>query len=160
MRCLFPSGPWENWKRFRCHVTKTVVEEWQGESPLPVLNVIRKVTNLDLHMKCSINFHYKKNISIDKDLMLGFSMKMDAESSPTWYPKQAFFNGWKWWNNQFLCNDLESSNWNNHKKLLVWSSRKRFVCNPWVRWCWLLILQYNCWNTCTGKLIPKFWGLY
>ena len=21
-----------------------------------------------------------------------------------------------WWNNHFLCNDLESSNWNNHKK--------------------------------------------
>ena len=28
-----------------------------------------------------------------------------------------------WWNNHFLCNDLESSNWNNHKKLVVWSSR-------------------------------------
>ena len=24
----------------------------------------------------------------------------------TWYPKQPFFNGWKWWNNNFLCNDL------------------------------------------------------
>ena len=28
-----------------------------------------------------------------------------------------------WWNNHFLCNDLESSSWNNHKKLVVWSSR-------------------------------------
>ena len=29
-----------------------------------------------------------------------------------------------WWNNHFLCNDLESSNSNNHKKLDVWSSRQ------------------------------------
>ena len=28
-----------------------------------------------------------------------------------------------WWNNHFLCNDLESSSWNNHKKLVVWTSR-------------------------------------
>ena len=28
-----------------------------------------------------------------------------------------------WWNNHFLCNDLESSSWNNHKKVVVWSSR-------------------------------------
>ena len=28
-----------------------------------------------------------------------------------------------WWNNHFSCNDLESSNWNNHNKLVVWSSR-------------------------------------
>ena len=33
-----------------------------------------------------------------------------------------------WWNNHFLCRDLESSNWNNHKKLVVWSSR----CVPFV----------------------------
>ena len=44
----------------------------------------------------SDQFSLKKNSSIDKDLMVGFSMKMDAESSPTWYPKQAFFNEWKW----------------------------------------------------------------
>ena len=29
-----------------------------------------------------------------------------------------------WWNNHFLCSDLESSNWNNHKKLVVWGSRR------------------------------------
>jgi len=29
-----------------------------------------------------------------------------------------------WWNNQFLCNDLESSSWNNClRKWVVWSSR-------------------------------------
>ena len=28
-----------------------------------------------------------------------------------------------WWNSHFLCNDLESSSWNNHKRLVVWSSR-------------------------------------
>ena len=30
-----------------------------------------------------------------------------------------------WWNNHFLWNDLESSSWNNHKKLVVWSSRQK-----------------------------------
>ena len=33
-----------------------------------------------------------------------------------------------WWNNHFLCRDLESSNWNSQKKLVVWSSR----CVPFV----------------------------
>ena len=30
-----------------------------------------------------------------------------------------------WWNNHFLCNDWESSNWNNHKKVAVWGSRDK-----------------------------------
>ena len=33
----------------------------------------------------------------------------------TRYPKQPFWMD-VWWNNHFLCNDLESSSWNNHKK--------------------------------------------
>ncbi len=28
-----------------------------------------------------------------------------------------------WSNNHFQCKDFESSNWNNHKELVVWSSR-------------------------------------
>ena len=28
-----------------------------------------------------------------------------------------------WLNNHFPCKDVESSNWNNHKELVVWSSR-------------------------------------
>ena len=32
-----------------------------------------------------------------------------------------------WWNKPFPCKDFESSNWNNHKELVVWSSRKE--CN-------------------------------
>ena len=28
-----------------------------------------------------------------------------------------------WWNNHLLCNDLEASNWNNHKILVVWGAR-------------------------------------
>ena len=28
-----------------------------------------------------------------------------------------------WLNNHFPCKDFESSNWNNHKELVVWSSR-------------------------------------
>ena len=28
-----------------------------------------------------------------------------------------------WWNHHFLCSDLESSRWNNHKKPVAWSSR-------------------------------------
>ena len=27
-----------------------------------------------------------------------------------------------WWNNHFLCKDWESSNWNNHKEQVAWSS--------------------------------------
>ena len=30
----------------------------------------------------------------------------------SWYPKQQFLNGWKWWNIHFSCNNLASSNWN------------------------------------------------
>ena len=36
------------------------------------------------------------------------------KKTTTWYPKQPSFNGLM--KQPFLCNDLESSNWNNHKK--------------------------------------------
>ena len=152
MRCLFPSGPWEL-KRFQTAMSrrrwlKNGKEKvhclcWMSSGKSPTWICIWSVRSIFTIKK----YFYRQRPDA------GIVHEMDAESSPTWYPKQPFFNGWKWWNNQFLCNDLESSNWNNHKKLVVWSSRKRFVCNPWVRWCWLTILQYNCWNTCTGKLI-------
>ncbi len=41
----------------------------------------------------------------------------------TWNPKQPILNGWTWWNTHFSCNDLESSRWNHHSRLVVWSSR-------------------------------------
>ena len=40
---------------------------------------------------------------------------------------QPFFSGWKWWNNNFSCKDLESSNWNNHLKVDVSGSRYIFL---------------------------------
>ena len=33
-----------------------------------------------------------------------------------WNPKQPVLNMDVWWNNKFSCNDLDSSNWNNHFK--------------------------------------------
>ena len=64
-----------------------------------------------------------------KGLGLGFPTKKSTKFGGDWNP------GWGgvvprygpgtlnnhflmdvWWNNHFVCNDLESSNWNNHKK--------------------------------------------
>ena len=36
-----------------------------------------------------------------------------ASCISTWNPKQLIFNGWKCWNNNFSCKDLESSYWND-----------------------------------------------
>ena len=47
----------------------------------------------------------------------------------TWNPKQPFINGWKWWNNHFLCKDLESSNWNIHLYIINgWPWGSRYPC--------------------------------
>ena len=50
------------------------------------------------------------------------SGSMGLDCWPTWSPKQPFFNRCLV-KQPFLCNDLESSSWNNHKKLVVWTSR-------------------------------------
>ena len=43
-------------------------------------------------------------------------------------------SGWKWWNIYFWCNDLESSNWNNHIKVDVLDTRLlRDYWPPWSR---------------------------
>ena len=42
----------------------------------------------------------------------------------TWDPKQPFFNGCLV-KQPFLCNDYDTSHWNNHKKLVVRSSRHK-----------------------------------
>ena len=55
-----------------------------------------------------------------------------------------------WLNNNFQCKDLESSNWNNHKELVVWSSRL------WLHIMWSFafhILHMN-----QNSLQPSYWA--
>ena len=47
--------------------------------------------------------------------MVHFPARHVSLPQGTWYPKHPFLMD-VWWNNNFSCNDLESSSWNNHKK--------------------------------------------
>ena len=72
--------------------------------------------------------------------------------------KQPFFAwmfGEIWWNNHFLhgslvkepffkCNDLESFNWNSHKKLVVWSSRYKRSLKIRNRWLAFFVSAFGC----------------
>ena len=48
-------------------------------------------------------------------------------ASGCWYPPGTLNNQFfmdVWLKDHFPCKDVESSNWNNHKELVVWSSRQ------------------------------------
>ena len=49
-----------------------------------------------------------------------WNLKQKWQKMPSWNSKQPVLNGWKWWNNHFLCNHLESSNLKIFKKQKNW----------------------------------------
>ena len=114
---LFPMMKWEKfgyaWHTFLSHATVTEVHLTDEGYSMPVADAV------------SLN-----------RLCLGFFLHAGVapiREKPMETPKEQKYNlpGTLnnhflmdvWWNNHFLCNDLESSSWNNHKKLDVWNPR-------------------------------------
>ena len=52
--------------------------------------------------------------------------------------------------NHFLCNDLELSNWNNHNKLVVWSSRCIYI--------YVYVCLFTCFFGSCFWTLPSYWG--
>jgi len=90
-----------------CFRIDTFSQAWAAESCIPAQRLPKKFGTFCISSRyCYIVMYKWFIVSYDVPGTLNNHFLMDV-----------------WWNNHSLCNDLESSNWNNHKKLVVWSSR-------------------------------------